>query len=334
MKLGSFLKDKIVYIFGTIFVALFVIPMGYAFKVDNQFIAAVVVMIFFALIVGLLTEYRKKSKFYRQLLFSLDHLDKKYLVSELVEKPDFADAHILADVLYETNKAMVEHIGDIETETSDFKEYLEMWIHEIKIPISGLTLMNYNGNTDLKKQKRQIDKLNYYVEQILFYSRAGMSEKDYLLSRYNLESIINKNIKDNKDLLIGNKVKIEKENLNYYVTTDSKWLDFILGQVISNSVKYMKEAPCIKFYCEDKDDRVILYIEDNGIGISENDLPRVFDKTFTGENGRNAKVSTGMGLYICKMLCDKLGHRISISSVKDKYTRVAIAFGKNKYYEM
>lgn len=334
MKLGVFLKDKIIYIATILFVALFTVPMGIAFKANKQYIIAMVVLIIAALVISLANEYVKKNKFYKQLLFALEKLDKKYLVGELINKPEFVEAKILNDVLYETDKAMVEYINKIEKNSAEFKEYLEMWIHEIKLPISGLSLMNYNENFDPKKQKKQIDRLNYYIEQILFYSRAGTAEKDYLMAKYNLETIVNKSIKDNKDMLIENRVRIEKENVDCLVMTDSKWLDFVLGQIISNSVKYMKESPCIKFYCEEKEDRIILNIRDNGMGISEKDLPRVFEKSFTGENGRNGKVSTGMGLYICKMLMDKMGHRMSISSVQGEYTNVAIEFGKNTFYDM
>ena len=136
-----------------------------------------------------------------------------------------------------------------------------------------------------------------------------------------------------KDLLIGNKIRIEKNDTALSVVTDSKWLTFMLGQIVNNSIKYRDAAkqPCISFAVEEMADKTVLKIRDNGIGIPEQDIDRVFDKTFTGENGRKGNASTGMGLYICKQLCNKLGHAITIASVYGEYTEVEIAFGKETF---
>ena len=136
-----------------------------------------------------------------------------------------------------------------------------------------------------------------------------------------------------KDLLIGNKIRIVKNDTAHSVVTDSKWLTFMLGQIVNNSIKYRDAAkqPCISFAVEEMADKTVLKIRDNGIGISEQDIDRVFDKTFTGENGRRGNASTGMGLYICKQLCNKLGHSIAITSVHGEYTEVEIVFGKETF---
>ena len=148
-----------------------------------------------------------------------------------------------------------------------------------------------------------------------------------------LDVTINKVLQQQKDLLIGNKIRIEKNDTAHSVVTDSKWLTFMLGQIVNNSIKYRDAAkqPCISFAVEEMADKTVLKIRDNGIGIPEQDIERVFDKTFTGENGRKGNASTGMGLYICKQLCNKLGHAITIASVYGEYTEVEIAFGKETF---
>lgn len=187
----------------------------------------------------------------------------------------------------------------------------------------------------MEKQKLQLMKLYYYVEQILFYARADAPQKDYLLKKVSLESIVNKVMVENKDLLIGNRFQIEKENLGIEVYTDSKWLEFILGQIVNNSVKYKKaDEGYLGFSGKEEKNIVWLFIEDHGIGVEKSDIGRVFEKSFTGKNGRRVKEATGMGLFICKKLCDKMGHRIFIESEKGEYTRVGIGFGRNKYYEL
>ena len=162
--------------------------------------------------------------------------------------------------------------------------------------------------------------------------RADVSDKDYLLKKVSLEEIINQVIVKNKDFLIGRRIKIKKENLEKTVVTDSKWMEFIINQILNNSIKYSKDNPIISFYTMEDDESVILVTEDNGIGIEPSDLDRVFDKSFTGINGRTGRKSTGMGLYLCRKLCKKLGHVISVESSVGEYTKVMISFGKNEFY--
>ena len=176
--------------------------------------------------------------------------------------------------------------------------------------------------------------MNDYVEQILFYARADAPEKDYLLNACKLDTVINSVLQQQKDLLIGNHVSIKKEQTELTVITDSKWLTFMIGQIVNNSIKYIdiQKTPEISFSVAETQEETVLTIRDNGIGIDEKDIDRVFDKTFTGENGRKGNVSTGMGLYICKRLCEKLGHQIDIASIKGEYTAVSMHFGRNEFY--
>lgn len=337
MSFQRFLKDKIVYVLTMIVLLIFITMLGYAFKAVNAYIIVVDVLMLIASVLLLLRDFWKRKLFYDEFVGKLEQLDQKYLITEMVQNPEFYEGELLCEALYQINKSMKEKINDIERSSLDFREYLEMWIHEMKVPLSSLTLMNYNGETELSKQKRQIQKMNHYVEQMLFYARAGAPEKDYLLKKCDLEGMVNKVVRENKELLIGKKIAIEKENLAYTVITDSKWFAFILGQIINNSIKYVRdEERLIKFYAyknqKDKKNQIVLVVEDHGIGICENDIGRIFEKSFTGQNGRKSAASTGMGLYICKKLCDKMGHNIWIASKENQYTRVFIAFGEDDYY--
>ena len=179
-------------------------------------------------------------------------------------------------------------------------------------------------------------KIETYVEQILYYARAENAEKDYLITNHSLENIIKGVALKNKDYLLENKINFIVENVDFNVLTDSKWLTFILDQIIGNSIKYSKRKPdsYIKIYGCDNKDKSELTIEDNGIGIPETDIKNVFDKSFTGYNGRKQKNATGMGLFIAKSLCTKLGHKIRIESTQNEYTKVRITFIKNKYYDV
>lgn len=334
MKLVIYIKEKLAFIFSMVFIIIAIYVMGYACKIRRDYMNVLALIIVILSVFQLLTEYLRKKKFYNEMYNILEGLDQKYLLTEMKLNPNFAEGEILMDVMYEVDRSMKERLNEIEQSYVEFKEYLEMWIHQIKIPISAIKLMNYNGNIDVAKQLVQINRMNDYVEQILYYARADAPEKDYILKKCNLEGIINNVLLQQKELLLGNRIKIQKNNTDKDVVTDGKWITFMLGQIINNSVKYMdkNKESYISFEVVEAKDKTILTIKDNGIGITIKDVPRVFERSFTGENGRKNNVSTGMGLYICKRLCNKLGHEIDISSVDGEGTSVSISFGKNDYY--
>lgn len=336
-----FFREKLsVWISGAA-LQLTIVFMGYACKVQEEYLWAVSVILWSLVLVNFLMEYVKRRSFYKDLFGKLAGLDQKYLITEMLESPGFLEAELFCAALYEIDKSMKERINEIEEVQREFKEYVELWIHEIKVPIATLSCMNYNGNIDLSKQSRQLDKLSYYVEQILFLSRADHSQKDYLMKPVVPEQVVNQVIRSNKELLLENKIRIEKDMLSEPVMTDAKWLEFMVGQIVNNSIKYLvckydgknrEEIPCIRFCQTACGGKMQLIIEDNGIGVCRQDLPRVFEKTFTGENGRKITGATGMGLYICKKLCDKLGHRIWMESEEGKYARIGLEFGTDEFY--
>ncbi len=332
MKLSTYLKDKlyafIIFIIYIIILILFLI----ALKLSSSiiiFITAFTIVIFFVI---LFFDYFRKRKFYSELLDKLNTLDKKYLLIEMVLVPNFLEGKMLYDVLDEVNKNEHDLISNLKNKQEDFKEYIELWIHEVKLPLASLTLINRKDKNTLRELKRIEDD----VEQILYYVRCENANNDYLIKEWNLDTIIKNVALRNKDDLLALDIDFKVDNCNLKVLTDSKWLEFIINQIVSNSIKYKKDkGSVIEINGEDFDNYVTITIYDNGKGISKSDLPRVFNKTFTGNNGRvNSSKSTGMGLYLCKELCKSLGHKIEIDSKVDEYTKVTITIYKKNFYNV
>ncbi|MFQ8705775.1 MAG: ATP-binding protein [Thomasclavelia sp.] len=334
MSLIEYLLDRVIYLVLLILMILIVLFFLLMFKVSDALIWSVVlVMILFGILLISYDFYRKHS-FYNTFYNKLEQLDKKCLITELISQPNFLEGKILCDVLYEIDKSMYEEIEIYENNLKDFKEYIELWIHEVKLPISSAKLMIHNHEHNERKLKDQVSRIENYVEQILYFARKDSSEKDYLIKSCDLGMIVRNVIKRNQDSLLYQKINIEIEQINYTVLSDSKWLEFIINQIVSNSIKYHRQDNCKIIFNVIKNSNIALEIIDNGIGIKKSDLSRVFDKSFTGENGRRVSSSTGMGLYIVKSLCDKLGHKIIIESQYGKYTKVIIYFNDDQYYNV
>ena len=337
MKLSRYLKDKLYFIILFITFLSLIILLLVGFKVSLELIIVIISLLVIFAILVLIIEYLKKRNFYNEFINIVDKLDKKYLVIEMLNSPNFQEGEILYNELYEINKSMLENIKNYEISMNDFKDYIEMWIHEVKIPLSRLILMIHNNKNNISsKMVDQVNRLDNYVDQVLFYVRAENAEKDYLIKKTELNKVINKIALKNKDYILENNICFSVLDCEKKVLTDSKWLEFIIDQIINNSIKYKREiaSSFIKIYTEENNEEIRLIIYDNGIGIDAKDLPRVFDKTYTGTNGRLKSKSTGMGLYIAKNLCEKLGHKIAIESKVNEYTKVIITFNKESIYDV
>lgn len=335
MKFISYIKDRMYIIVSFIIAMMFIVMLLIGFKTPLELNVAIFVIIFILLLLILLFDYFRKRKFYNDLLSNIANLEKAYLVLETIAEPDFYEGRLLYQALYEIDKSMAEIVNSTELQNQDFKEYIEMWIHEIKIPISSLTLMIHNNGKFDVKVAEQIRRIEDYVDQVLYYVRGENAWKDYLIKKVKINKVINSVALKNKDDLLANKIDLIVEKSEDSVYTDAKWLEFILNQLINNSIKYKKKDNCyIKIYTQDNNGKVELVVLDNGIGIDVSDLPKVFDKTFTGKNGRGIAKSTGMGLFIAKNLCTKLGHQIRIESKVNEYTKVIISFSNSDYYDV
>ena len=330
MKLIEFIRDRLIayLIYTTVWALVLVFLIAFHVPVEAIIIASVLIML--GVIAAEMWAFLRKRRFYEKLMSDLSQLDKKYLLSEMLDEPEFLDGRILHNAICEADKSMCEHIAEYRRENKNFREYIELWVHEIKLPVAGLQLMCHNdGNTRYNEQLRRIDD---YIENVLYYARSESAEKDYIIKPVSLKRVFSEVAVRNREELQAHGMNLKTSELDTDVMTDGKWLSFIIGQLMSNSLKY--DATEIIVKGEDFPDRTVLHFRDNGIGIPESDLPFIFDKTFTGENGRTHKKSTGMGLYIVKKLCDRLGHTVEASSVQGEFTEISIIFGKNELYKI
>ena len=335
MRFKDFIKEKLLIItllfFGIVTIEIFLL----AYQVDNFIKIYIPIIILGLYFIAVLYEYFKKKNFYNKLQKILEELDEKYLITEIIKSPNFIDGKILKNILEQINKSMLENVNTYKYLTEDYKEYIELWIHEIKLPIAASKMViENNKNTVTKSIDEELDKIENYTEQALFYARSNTVEKDYYIRKCYLKDIVNESIKKNKSVLIQEKITMNIHDLNIEVHTDSKWIVFILNQIIQNSVKYkIQEGTTeIELYAKQGKDNVILYIKDNGIGIKRSEISRIFEKGFTGTNGRlQNKKSTGIGLYLCKKLCDKLGIAIEVKSDENKGTEIKLVFPQDSY---
>ena len=297
----------------------------------NSISVVLLILVVWAVVLlsGLFLTYWKRKQQMQRLLDMAGWLSERYLISEVMELPEQAEDPVYYQLLKMAGKSMLEQIGEVRRERLEYKEYIEQWIHEIKTPITAMKLLCENHRTDWTKELLlELEKTNRFTEQALYYARSEHTEKDYSVREMSLSQVVHQAIADNKYLLLQSGVRLEVEEMADTVYSDEKWVRFILNQLIANVVKYRSGQPVLRFSTRRQQDQVILVVEDNGIGISPADLPRVFEKGFTGQNGRMVQQSTGIGLYLCKRLCDKLGIGIAAES-SGQGTAISLAFHIN-----
>lgn len=241
------------------------------------------------------------------------------------------EEEIMAYIINKKDDNYSKVIDMKDTQIKDMEEYISKWVHEIKLPISAISMiLERIDDAEISTEiKNETEKINFLVNSVMYGSRATAAAEDIFISEVKLQDIIKQAIKNNAFMLIRNNIEIKLENLEHHIFTDKKWILYVLDQLINNSIKYSKEKAEIQFYGEESDKYICLNIRDNGIGITREDLERIFNKGFTGTNGRNTRYkSTGMGLYFSKKILDKLGNSFEVYSVKNEYTLFKIKFNK------
>ncbi|MBC5629321.1 sensor histidine kinase [Clostridium sp. NSJ-6] len=328
MRLGKYLIDKLPFLILNIIIFTFCAIIMTISNLTIQVVIVLALIWFVPIFIFIIIDFISKRKFYNELIQISNKLDKKYLLPEVIKKPRSYEGQILYDVLEESNRAMHEHVNEYKIMQSEYREYIEAWVHEIKTPIALTKLVAENSEGKTKTIiQNQSKKIEEYVEQVLYYSRSTDVSKDYIVKEFDINETVKKVIRNNRYDLITGKFQIDISESECTVISDEKWVEFIINQVIVNSIKYKKDInPKIKAYTKRFDDKVILTIEDNGIGIINKDIAKVFDKGFTGYNGRRFGKSTGIGLYLCKKLCLKLGLNITLTSEYENGTKVNIIF--------
>lgn len=326
MSFVTFLEEKIVYILFQLFFLVMVAFLLFSSGVDGLYIF---LMLFICIIfqTGFLwLTYRSKCRKNREIIEMTDKLQETYYISEILPKPREVENEAYYYALKRACKAMNDKISMLEAEQLEYQEYVESFAHEIKIPIGALSLTFDNTRNYLLK--KETDKIFQLVEQMLYYARSENTEKDYFVKKLSLDEMVHQVLLKFRYVLLEEKVILDIHDTENVIYTDEKWLSFILSQILQNAVKYMdKPQKKLAVYSVDNRENIALIIEDNGCGIKRSELARVFEKGFTGSNRKKAN-ATGMGLYLAKKLCDRLGLQLQVASEEEKYTRVTIFFPK------
>ena len=319
--LKSYLKKNIkVYILFVVFIAIFFI-MFYLYNLPLEALIYTGSFCFLASFIASISDFVNYRESYKKLKFL-----EKNILNDLEDLPKSLDIridyyHKIIEKLYEELEKLTQ---ENRQKNTDMVDYYSMWVHQIKTPIAAMNFLLDNEEVDQKILQQELFKIERYVEMVLTYIRLDSISSDYVITKINLDEVVKDSVKKYATIFINKKIKLNYVSHETMVISDKKWLSFAFEQILGNSVKYSSTGGEITIEtCENK-----LVIEDNGMGIKEEDLPRIFEKGFTGFNGRYEKKSSGLGLYLCKKTLDKLGHHIEISSKVGEGTRIEITFPK------
>ena len=331
MMFLEYLEEKIFFIIisllFTLLLSIYLLLIG----VNASLIILLAILIIAFIFISLLVSYFLIKKRYQKIVNLVDSLDEKYLIKEVIDKPKNLENRAYYYALDKACKALNDKLSEVENSKNEYLLFLNSFIHDIKTPISALSL--YADNNNDERIKEEVLKISRLVDKMLFYARSDVVEKDYFIKKVTLADLVHPVLLEYKNYLLNYHIKVEVKNLdNLLVYTDIKWLNFIIGQILSNSLKYQnKKDRLVRIKGVSTKNNIKLEIYDNGVGIKDSDLSKVFEKGFTGSN-RNKKNASGIGLYLTKKLCDKLGIDIKIESVYLKYTKVIITFPKGNYF--
>lgn len=336
MKFSEYLKDKEQGIVTGAFCLLFFSVMLCLFGLNIG--EMVLIELFFMMIIlgAAAADYKNKKRRIEYLLSISDSLDQKYLIAEVADRPVSMLEEVYFQMMQGALKSMRDEVVSSNLRNDEYREYIEQWIHEIKVPITGIKLICENNKTDhFLTISMQMERIESDVERVLYYARLGSVEKDYFIREISLKECVLNVLAQNKQYLIQNGVYVKTEDILHNVYSDDKWIEFIIGQIVSNSIKYRSErALVIEFSTKDIGRCVCLSVRDNGKGILQSEISRIFDKGFVGSNGRSSKKSTGIGLYLCSQLCCRLGLDITAESESNRYTEVRLYFPKSGHLNM
>ncbi len=332
MNAAEYIKDKILLL--VLHMSCMLLMAGFLHATGYETGYGLLILIFWLMIlaVWLGVGYYNRKCYFRELETALEKMDQQYLLGELMPVSHRLEDQLYKEMIRTSNKSVIERIRQIEDEQKEYREYIESWVHEIKAPITSIDLMCENHREDITRRIHlENQKIENYVDMALYYARSDEVYKDYVIQKTDLEETAVVVLNRNKRYLIQSQVQAEVDcrDLAY---TDQKWITFILNQLVLNSTKYRRETGArIWIRTEKYRHGVRLIVKDNGIGIREEELDRIFEKGFTGSNGRKRERSTGMGLYLCDRLCRKLGIVINVNSREGEGTSVSLEFPVSNY---
>lgn len=341
MTIKEYLWDKKYLIFIYIITVLFtgtVIYIGESVAVNqsNGLYVIEVSMLLFTIYLAI--DFIVKNKYYKKLkeISDLEGLD---WVNSL-PIPASSEQRIYNELLQKQYQAINKKLSEYQSKSIENREFITMWVHEIKTPIAASKLiiensLDHPSEEVLYSIEDEINKIEDFVQMTLFHSRTDDFAKDYIINSFKLEKVVNECIKRTFASITNKNLSLQLKNLDLLIDSDEKWLGFVIKQILDNAIKYSAAYGSISIYAESKENEEMLIIEDEGAGIKEEDINRVFDKNFTGSNGRKYATATGFGLYLSQKIARKLGHSITISPNSEKGTKVIIHFPHwNDFYDV
>lgn len=308
LKLKNFLKEnKVSFIF------FFIISFNYLLVFFTYDLEK------FPIIYGFLI-----NSFIFLVYFIYKYSNKEKITFREVSKNPSQREMIILDEYENLNKKYKDLLLAYNEIEGDLKEFYGLWIHEIKTPIAENKLILDDPNPDLDLIRKNNKRIEDYLNILLGFVRYNSKTNDYVFKEVRIEPIVKEIIREKSYDFISQKISLDMRNLDFKTVSDEKWIGFIIGQLLNNALKYTPAGGKIKVYCENSS----LIIEDNGIGIKQIDLPRVFEMGYTGKNGRKFGSSTGLGLYLVKSIGKDLNLDIKIESKEGKFTKIIINFPK------
>ena len=268
------------------------------------------------------SRYRKKRE-------NLEYIKENGgFVLEHLNAPENGNELRYQEICQILNRERIKAENQVNAFHTELTDYYTMWVHQIKTPIAAARLLLQEEETDIQAVQNRLFEIEQYVEMVLGYLRTEDMSSDICLKEVELDELVREQIHKFARIFIGKKISLDYHGVQEKVLTDEKWLGFVIGQILSNALKYTKNGK-ISIYMSGENSHTLV-IEDTGIGIREEDLPRVFEKGFTGYNGREEGRSTGIGLYLCGKIMKKLDHRIKLQSTPGQGTKVFLELGRKR----
>ncbi len=263
-------------------------------------------------------------------------LDSNSSVDYYLPEDDSYYSELVRDIVSQKTSENLELVNVYKNELDELNNYITRWVHEIKLPISVAELMlenSYDSDIELsRKFKAELERIKFLVNQVLYAGRASHYQEDHTATQFSLKKAVGEAIKINAYFLMAKNIEIVTGNLEFTVTTDEKWLVYILEQILNNASKYVQQDGKVEIFAQETHKTVVLHIKDSGMGIPTSDISRIFDKGFTGKNGRKTSKSTGMGLYYSKKISARLGIGLTANSVEGEYTEFQLSISKFSDY--
>ena len=328
MKISDFLSDKLYVLLTALIICLLLTMFLLSLHISASVLALLMIFYWILPITFLCVEYTRRKGYYQSIHDTRKTLDQKYLIADVIRQPHFADGRVLYEIIHEAGRSMQENVKRYRIAENEYKDYIEMWVHEIKTPLAAAKLIADNNPSEASASiSEEIDHVQRFVEQALFYARSANVENDYIIKELSLAPIVHNVVRKHSSDFIYRRIRIELEDLEKSVYTDQKWIEFILDQILTNALNYTpSDTGVIRIYTSQQDNQLKLYIADNGVGIDPKDIRRIFQKGFTGNNRLHNEKATGIGLYLCRKLCEKLYLDIDVESVLHQGTTMIITF--------